>query len=460
MQKEITITCAGGALSVTGANFLVQGFEKTFLVDCGLEQGSKMAEETNWKPFPYKAEEIDILFITHAHLDHIGKIPKLVFDGFQGKIISTAATRDIAEIMLEDTASILGASESGKAFRLGDMYNARILRKVFSLWETVEYHEKFVVCEGLSLEMYDAGHILGSAMLVFDYKGQHFVFSGDLGNSPSPLLADTEKIPDDTKYLLMESVYGDRNHEERDMRRDVLKRVLKENTERGGVLLVPIFSLERTQEFLYEINEMVEGGEIPRIPIILDSPLALRVTDIFYRYKHLFKESVRKDIASGDDIFDFPGLKETMHTRESKAIDKIPNPKVILAGAGMSTGGRIVHHEKKYLSDPNTTVLITGFQTPGSLGRLLQDGAKQVVMFEETIAVRAKIETVRGYSGHKDSNGLVSFVEPAVQSLQTVFVAMGEMMSSTFLAQRLHDELGIKAKVAQTDEVLRMFFEE
>lgn len=460
MQKEITITCAGGALSVTGANFLVQGFKKTFLVDCGLEQGSKIAEETNWKPFPYNPKEVDILFVTHAHLDHIGKIPKLVFDGFEGKIVSTPATRDIAEVMLTDTVSILGSSESGKAFHLADIYNEKILHKVFALWETVEYHETFSVCEGLSLEMYDAGHILGSAMLVFDYKGQHFVFSGDLGNSPSPLLSDTEAIPSDTKYLLMESVYGDRNHEERDIRRDVLKRVLKENIERSGVLLVPIFSLERTQEFLYEINEMVEGGEISRVPIVLDSPLALRVTEIFYRYKHLFKESVRKDIGAGDDIFDFPGFKETMHTRESKAIGKIPDPKVIMAGAGMSTGGRILHHEKQYLSDPNTTVLITGFQTPGSLGRLLQDGAKQVVLFEEAIPVRAKIETVRGYSGHKDSNGLVSFVEPAVQSLQTVFVAMGEMTSSTFLAQRLHDEFGVRTKVAEQGEILRMFFED
>lgn len=460
MQKEITIECAGGALSVTGSNFLVKGFEKTFLVDCGLEQGSKMAEETNWQPFPYNPQDVDILFVTHAHLDHIGKIPKLVFDGFRGRIVSTPATRDIAQVMLADTVSILGSSESGKAFHLADMYNDKILHKVFTLWETVEYHETFSVCSDLSLEMYDAGHILGSAMLVFDYKGQLFVFSGDLGNSPSPLLEDTEKIPSDTKYLLMESVYGDRNHEERDIRRDVLKRVLKENIERGGVLLVPIFSLERTQEFLYEINEMIEGGEIPRVPIILDSPLALRVTEIFYRYKHLFKESVRKDIGSGDDIFDFPGFKETMHTRESKAIAKISNPKVIMAGAGMSTGGRIVHHEKQYLGDPNTTVLITGFQTPGSLGRMLQDGAKQVVLFDETIQVRAKIETVRGYSGHKDSDHLLEFAGVAAQSLQQVFVAMGEMSSASYLAQRIHDVYGVQTKVPQPGEVLHMFFED
>ncbi len=459
-MKKITITCAGGALSVTGSNFLVEGFDKTFLVDCGLEQGSQMAEETNWQPFSYNPQEVDILFVTHAHLDHIGKIPKLVFDGFQGKIISTPATRDIARVMLEDTVSILGSSESGKEFNLDKIYNEKILHKVFALWETVDYHEKYTVCSGLSLEMYDAGHILGSAMFVFEYNKQAFVFTGDLGNSPSPLLRDTETLPSNTKYILMESVYGDRNHEERSIRRDVLKRVLLENIEREGILLVPIFSLERTQEFLYEINEMVEGGEVPRVPVVLDSPLAIRVTEIFYKYKHLFKESVKKDIQEGDDIFKFPGFKETIHTRESKAIDKMPNPKVIMAGSGMSTGGRVIHHEKKYLSHPNTTVLITGFQTPGSLGRVLQDGAKEVTIFEEKVSVHAKIETVRGYSGHKDSDGLLQMIEPIADTLELAIVCMGELSASTHLSQRIHDAYDIKTLVPQPDQKIVLQFDE
>jgi len=459
MNKQIKLTCAGGALSVTGANFLVEGFDKTFLVDCGLEQGSKMAEETNWDPFIYDAKSVDILFVTHAHLDHIGLIPKLIHEGFRGKIISTPATRDIAKLMLEDTVGILGSSKSGEVFNLKEIYNEEALHKIFSLWETQEYHKPMSVGSDLSVEFFDAGHILGSVFLVFEYNKQKFVFSGDLGNSPSPLIRDTEKLPEGIKYLLMESVYGDRNHEGRDERKEKLRQVLQSNYDKKGVLVVPIFSLERSQEFLYEINNLIEDGEVPKMPVFLDSPLALKVTEVFDNYKSLFRQDVQKEIIEGDDIFSFPGFKESMATRESKAIAKIPNPKVILAGSGMSSGGRVLHHEKAYLSDSNNTILITGFQTPGSLGRLIQEGAKKVTIFDEEVLVNAQVETVRGYSGHKDSDGLVAFVEPAQTSLKQVFVAMGEMKSATHLAQRLHDELDIVAHVPKPGEVIMLDFE-
>lgn len=460
MKKQITIKCAGGVLSPTGANFLVEGFDTTFLVDCGLLQGSSMAESSNWKPFSYDPKQVDFLFVTHAHLDHIGLIPKLIYDGFQGKIISTPATKDIARVMLEDTASILGSSESGKEFNLDAIYHPKILAKGFSLWETIDYHEPYRFGADLSVEAFDAGHVLGSSMFVFEYKKQKFAFTGDLGNSPSPLLRDTEMLPSGVRYLVMESVYGDRNHESKEGRRGILKSVLLQNYHRQGVLMVPIFSLERTQEFLYEMNELVEGGEVPSMPVFLDSPLALKVTEIFKRYTHLLKQEVQKDISEGDVIFSFPGLKESGTASESKSIAEKPNPKVIFAGAGMSTGGRILHHEKLYLGDKNNTLLITGFQTPGSLGRLLEEGTKKVLIMDEHISVRAHIETVKGYSGHKDSDGLVDFVSHASKGLEKVFVAMGEMKASLFLAQRLKEEIGVSAHVPQPDEILTLTFDE
>ncbi len=447
MSSQLKLKFCGGAGSVTGANFLLYNDDIKILVDCGLEQGSKMAETENWEAFPYNPSEIDYLLVTHAHTDHIGRIPKLIFDGFKGKILSNSATKDLSKVMLEDTANILSSSESGKQFHLDKIYSETILHHTFALWDTVEYHTHHDLGKGMGLYLKDAGHILGSAMFEITYNGKKIVFTGDLGNSPSPLLLDTEYI-DSTDYIIMESVYGNRNHEDRENRRNNLKKVILDNHQRKGVLVVPIFSLERTQEFLYELNEMVESGEVPHMPVFVDSPLALKVTDVFYKHKNLFKKSVRNDITSGDDIFKFKGLEETEKTKDSKAILASSNPKIIMAGSGMSAGGRIMHHEKNYLGDPNATLLITGFQTPGTPGRLLVDGAKEILIFDEPVSVKAKIVVIKGYSGHKDSDNLFDFVSH-IKGVKKVFLAMGEPSVAMFFAQRLKDNLGIHALVPE-----------
>jgi len=456
MDFKLKLKFCGGAGSVTGANFLLYNNEIKILIDCGLEQGSKMAEVSNWEPFPYDPKEIDFLLVTHAHTDHIGRIPKLIHEGFSGRILSTSATKDLSSVMLADTGRILSQSQSGKEYGLDKIYSEKTISKVFSLWETVEYHEKKDLGSGISIFLKDAGHILGSSMFEIYYGKKKIVFTGDLGNSPSPLLSDTEMI-ESADYIVMESVYGNRNHEERVKRRDNLKNIILENHKNGGVLVVPIFSLERTQEFLYEINEMVESGEVPTMPVFVDSPLAIDVTNVFYKHKNLFKESVKKDIASGDDIFKFKGLLETMRTEDSKAILKSSNPKIVMAGSGMSSGGRIMHHEKNYLSDPNATILITGFQTPGTMGRLLLEGAKEVEIFEEKIRVNAKVKMIKGYSGHKDADNLFAFVSN-IKRIKKVFLAMGERSVSMFFAQRLRDNLGINVHVPEKDEELELDF--
>lgn len=447
-DTSLKVTFCSGAGTVTGANFLLEGNGKKFLIDCGLIQGEKLADDMNWEPFPYPVSQIDILFITHGHIDHIGRIPKLISEGFQGKIYSTIPTRDITEVMLADTAHLLSRE---KEHNLAEIYSSENIKKAMDMWETLEYGQKLNVDHGFQFSYKDAGHILGSGMLEIIYNDKKIVFTGDLGNSPSPLLCDTDIITD-ADYLIMESVYGDRNHEDRDTRKQKLAQVIRDNYTRKGTLIVPTFSLERTQELLYEIDSLLKSGAIPEMPMYLDSPLAIKLTDIYLKYEKYFNATAKAIIAKGDTLFEFPGLKETSETEESKAILKMPNPKLIMAGSGMSNGGRIIHHEKNYLPDANNTILLTGYQSAGTLGRLIEDGAKSVHIQGEDIPVHARVEMVSGYSGHKDSDHLVDFVGHMSETVKKVFVVMGEPKSALFLAQKLHDNLNVSVHAPDAGE--------
>ncbi|MFT5359802.1 MAG: metallo-beta-lactamase family protein [Candidatus Paceibacteria bacterium] len=449
-MNKAQILFAGGAESVTGANFLLTYKNTKLLVDCGLEQGSKMAEETNWEAFPYNPAEVQALVVTHAHLDHIGRIPKLIQDGFRGDIYSTPATREIVAVMLTDTIKILGQSKSHP--ELVDMYNEKNLKKALSMWKVKNYHEEFSIGD-VDIIFKDAGHILGSVMAQMQVGSKKVLFTGDLGNSPSLILKDTEEIAD-IDYMVMESVYGDRNHEERESREENLLKVINEAHKGGGTLLVPTFSLERTQEMLYMLNNFAEKGLLPSMPIYVDSPLAIRVTRIFRSNTDILNDEATAVLTHDDDLYGFPGLKETLKVWESKAINRDHGPKMIIAASGMSEGGRIVHHEKRYLGDPNTIVLFTGYQAENTAGRKIQDGLETVEIMGEDVSVRAKIRTVSGFSGHKDSDHLVEFVEQVSGSIKTVFLAMGELKASTFLAQRLKGELGVNTRVVQKEEVV------
>lgn len=447
-DKNLKITFCSGAGTVTGANFLLEGNEKKFLIDCGLIQGEKLADDLNWEQFPYDASTIDILFITHCHIDHIGRIPKLISEGFKGRIVSTIPSKEITEIMLADTAHILSREvELG----LDKIYTSENIKKALDLWETLEYGQKLNIDHGFQFSFKDAGHILGSGMLEIIYSNKKIVFTGDLGNSPSPLLPNTEFLKD-VNYMVMESCYGDRNHEERDERKKKLEDVIRDNYNRKGTLIIPTFSLERTQELLYEINSLIENKIIPQMPIFLDSPLSIKLTDVYLKYGKYFNKTARDIIATGDKLFDFPGLVETPETEDSKAILKVPDPKIIIAGSGMSNGGRILHHEKNYLPNKNNTILLTGYQSMGTLGRMIEDGAKKVRIMGEEISVKANIAKISGYSGHKDSDHLVEFVASTALSLKKVFVVMGEPKSAMFLAQKLTDNLNVNAYTPNAGE--------
>lgn len=447
MDKKIKLVFYGGVGATTGANIMAKVGQRAILVDCGLLQGGREEEGINFEPFRYDPHIADFLIVTHAHMDHIGRIPKLVREGFEGKIFSTIATRELAEPMLLDAIGVMKSRHPGKT-----LFDEQDVSKALSIWEGVSYQNKTELFPGLSFELLNAGHILGSAIVILKTAGGESVaFTGDLGNSPSPLLPDSD-FPKGVNCLVMESVYGDRNHESKKERREKLKNAIKSGINRKGTIVIPAFSIERTQVLLYEINNMIEDGELPRVPVFLDSPLARKVTDIYKKYKNDFKESVKEEIKSGDDIFDFPGLRIIKEFMESEIIDRTPGPKIIIAGSGMSEGGRVLNHELRILNRAENTLILVGYQSAGTLGRHLEDGAKEVSINGEEVKVRAKIEVIKGYSSHMDSEHLLEFVEKVSQSeisdekkLKQVFVIMGEPKSSLFLAQRIREYLDIEA---------------
>lgn len=434
---------------MTGANFVLDTGRVAIMIDCGLVQGDSFTETANAEAFVYDPADIDVLIVTHAHADHIGRIPKLVKDGFKGSIYSTPPTKDLANIMLRDAVKVMQYEHE----RYGStvLYDEGDIDATLRLWETRGYQEPFVLPDDVTVHLEDAGHILGSAMVYLARGGKKIVFTGDVGNVPQPLL-NPPVIPKDYDYMVMESVYGDRLHEEVAERTNLLKHYLEETQRTKGTLIIPAFSLERTQGMLLEINNLVESGQIEPLPVFLDSPLAISVTEIYRRYQSYLKTEVQKQIEEGDDIFNFTGLEFTRTVKDSHEIDGTPGPKVIIAGSGMSHGGRIRRHEQNYLDDANTTVLLVGYQAVGSLGRILNDGAKRVKIDSEWVKVRAKIARIRGYSGHADRDQLVNLVAGGGEKAKQVFVTMGEERSSLFLVQRLHDYLGVKAVAPSANE--------
>ncbi len=444
---------------MTGSNFLIEGERGKLLVDCGIEQGADFAVEEVYGPFPYDVTKIDALVVTHAHLDHVGRIPKLVKDGFKGKIYMTPPTRDLAELILRDSADIL--AEDAKRRGKPPLYSDADVAHAFSLVETLDYHTEKEVAPGLSVYLRNTGHILGSASVrIKDEKGTTVALTGDIGNSPSPLLPDWEPVPD-ADALVMESVYGDKLHPERKRRVELLRDALAKAIAKGGTILIPAFSLERTQLMLYELSNLFEAGDLPKIPVFLDSPLAIKVTAVYEKWgATYFKKETEDEMKREGSIFEFPFLKQTLSREESMAIEKIPGPKIIIAGAGMSHGGRIGKWEARYLPDPSTTLFIVGYQAPGSPGRRISEGASSVRISGSEVRIRAKIEKLEGWSAHADRDELLKFAEAALagKRTKTIFTALGEPSAQRFLAQCIHDYLGVRAiapEMGQTWEVTK-----
>lgn len=452
LSDTASITFHGGTGTVTGANFLLEltgAMTQRILIDCGMFQGSHVADERNRAAFPYDPASIDALFVTHAHLDHIGRIPSLVRAGFRGTIYSTPPTRDIAELSLIDSMGVIGKESAH--LNQPPLYEKADVEAAMRLWQVLDYHQVLTLGQTTATPK-NAGHILGSTMYEFTWEGRKIVFTGDLGNSPVSLIRDGELLKD-AEYLVMESVYGDRNHDTETETQSRLEAVIESTMRAGGTLMIPAFSVERTQEVLYAIQKMMVQSRIPIVPVFLDSPLAIEITKIYKKYSaHYLKAAVTEGQRMDGELFQFPQLQRCLTTEESKLIARHQDRKIIIAGSGMSNGGRILHHEKRYLPDQRSTLLLVGYQVPGSLGRILQEGAKQVTIHGEVVPVRAKVVTLSGYSAHRGCDDLLAFVESTADSLKKVFVVMGEPKSSLFLVQRLRDYLGLDAAAPQAGE--------
>lgn len=453
----LKLTFHGGAKMVTGANYLLEwtgdGEKRTvkILIDCGLHQGSNFCEKHNWEPFQYDPASIEAIFVTHAHIDHTGRLPKLVKDGFRGKVYSNPATRDAAELLLYDSDHIL--SQEAERFKKPRLYDEKDVKQLMEQWEGIEYHAPLEIGP-FKATLYNAGHILGSSFIVVEAEGKKIMFSGDLGNSPAPIIGPREVFDGEVDYAVVESTYGNRVHERGEERKGILEDVIEDTVAAGGTLLIPAFAMERTQELLYELNDLIEHGRIPKLPVFIDSPLAIKLTEVYRRYSRYFTPDLQEEIKKHGSLFSFPGLKMTLTTEESKAINEVKPPKVVIAGSGMSHGGRILHHEKRYLADPKSTFLIVGYQAQGSLGRRILEGEPMVKIMGEEVIVRCNVKAIGAYSAHADQPQLIEWLSPMRKTLKEAFIVQGEEKSAQALAQKITDELAVHSHIpSQGDSV-------
>ncbi len=454
------LTFFGGVGEVTGANYLLESGDPStgsgqvtrILIDCGLHQGEHFSAQHNWEPFLYDPKTIDAVFITHAHIDHTGRLPKLVKDGLRGRVHSTPPTRDFANVLLLDSEHVLldEAEKSGNP----PLYGIREVEELMARWDGLPYHQPIQIGP-MKVTLYSAGHILGSSIIVVEVEGKKIAFSGDLGNSPAPIIGPYETLEKlDLDYCLIESAYGNRIHKK--INENMIEDIIEETAKNGGVLMIPAFAMERTQKLLFDINELVNNGRVPNIPIFLDSPLAIKITEVYKQYSDYFDPSTKKLMKEDKMLFDFPGLQKTLTTDASKHINEVEPPKVIIAGSGMSQGGRILHHEKRYLSNPKNTILFVGYQAKNSLGRKILDGLSPVTIHGEQIPVRCRIEAIEEYSAHADQTQLLAWLYPLRMTVKRVFVVQGEEDSSDVLAKKIVNDLAIQAEVPKLGAVYEL----
>ncbi len=453
----------GAAGEVTGSCSLIETGQNSILIDCGMFQGSDFNDAKNHKPLPFDPKTLTHVFITHAHLDHTGRLPLLVKQGYSGYFYATAPTLELAELVMKDAHNIM--VYDNKKFGRTILYSEEDIAGVMGRTKAVKYGEELkfggIVGErdssatlrsaqndNLVVRFHDVGHIFGSAFIEINAEGKKIVFSGDVGNVHVPILRDTEALPSNLDLLVCESTYGDRLHEVRATREEMIEEAILDGVGRGGVLMIPSFALERTQELMYELNKLIDHKhKLGGIPIFLDSPLAIDAIKVYRKYPEYYDEKANEYFKDGDDIFDFKNLITTYSREESMKINHTLGPKVIIAGAGMMNGGRILHHALRYLSDARNTILFIGYQSPGTLGRQIQDGHSTVEVLGERVQVKCKINNISALSAHGDQNKLVSWIGAAKP--KRVYFNHGEDSAAQAISSKLSKEFNVEAVIAK-----------
>ncbi|WP_024834309.1 MBL fold metallo-hydrolase RNA specificity domain-containing protein [Ruminiclostridium josui] len=466
----MNISFLGAAKTVTGSCYLVETKETKFLVDCGMFQGKANEVLLNDDPFPFNPEELDFMLLTHAHIDHSGRIPKLYMDGFKGTVYATKPTVQLCGIMLPDSGHIQEMENewtNRKRQRAGKspikpLYTLEDATDCLKIFKGVSYDEVIYVSPDVRVRFNDAGHILGSAIVEIwireNNQDTKIVFSGDLGNKGMPILRDPSIIGD-TDYLIVESTYGDRLHTLKKETDKIEKfiNIISETISKGGNVVIPSFAVGRTQELIYDLNKHMDVfgdkvNEILNVPVYVDSPLATSATQIFRENLDCFDEEAKEYIANGDNPLDFPSLKFTQSPEESRKLNEKAESMIIISASGMCDAGRVKHHLKHNLWREESTILFVGYQAEGTLGRKILDGAKKVKLFGEEISVNARIESIDGFSGHADKAGLLTWIRSIGRKPKKIFVVHGEEGVAASFAQTVTDELGIQCIVPSRGE--------
>ena len=462
---DIKLNFFGAAGNVTGSCYYLEANGMRLLVDCGLYQERDL-KSRNWADFPVPADSIDAVLLTHAHLDHCGRLPKLAKEGFHGTVFATSATADIANIIMLDSAHIQEEDikhkkrrheRSGKKspFPYEPLYTMEDAEKVNTLFSKVKYNTKVSIGEGITAEFREAGHVFGSSSIRVEVEQggetRTILFSGDVGRWDLPIMRDPFQY-EHADYVLIESTYGDRVHEDVADIPGELERVINETHKAGGNVVIPSFALERTQELLYHLNNLLNEDRIPHLVAFVDSPMAIKVTEVFNKHPDLYDEETMKQVRAGGEPYNFPGLTMTRTVDQSKSINHIKGTAIIIAGSGMCTGGRIKHHLKNNISRPESTILFVGYQAHGTLGRIILDQPETVRIFGEEHEVRARIERISGFSAHADQNELFKWISSIKEPPRRIFITHGEESAAAAFRKFLTDKTGWTCVVPEYEQ--------